>query len=52
MVDYVDPTKGQFWEFGERKRSGPIHMLNLVLLRERAKYPDGRVASGTEAYAA
>ena len=27
-------------------------MLNLVRLRERASYPDGRSASGVEAYAA
>ena len=27
-------------------------MLNLVRLRERAAYPDGRAASGAEAYAA
>jgi len=52
MADYIDPTKDQFREFSERIRSGPIHMLNLVLLRERAKYPDGRVVSGAEAYAA
>jgi uncharacterized protein (DUF1330 family) len=30
----------------------PIHMLNLVRLRERAIYPDGRERSGAEAYAA
>jgi uncharacterized protein (DUF1330 family) len=27
-------------------------MLNLVRFRERAAYPDGRIASGAEAYAA
>jgi len=52
MDRYVDPTKAQFKEFRERTRPGPIHMLNLVLLRERAAYPDGRAASGAEAYAA
>lgn len=53
MTDhYVDPTKEQFKEFRERTRPGPIHMLNLVQLRERAAYPDGRGATGAEAYAA
>jgi uncharacterized protein (DUF1330 family) len=33
-------------------REGPIHMLNLIRLRERAAYADGREASGAEAYAA
>jgi uncharacterized protein (DUF1330 family) len=31
---------------------GPIHMLNLVRLRDRAAYEDGREASGAEAYKA
>jgi hypothetical protein len=33
-------------------RTGPIHMLNLVRLRDHAAYPDGRVATGAEAYGA
>ena len=49
---YIDPSKAQFKEFRERTRAGPIHMLNLVRLRERAAYPDGRAATGAEAYAA
>ena len=52
MNHYIDPTKDQFKEFREHTRSGPVHMLNLVRLRERAQYPDGRNASGAEAYAA
>src|SRR6202158_232588 len=52
MGQYIDPTKEQFKEFRERTRAGPIHMLNLVVLRERAAYPDGRAATGAEAYAA
>jgi uncharacterized protein (DUF1330 family) len=52
LPQYIDPSKEQFKEFRERTRPGPIHMLNLVRLRERAVYPDGRAASGTEAYAA
>lgn len=33
-------------------RQGPIHMLNLVRLRDVAAYPDRRNVSGAEAYAA
>lgn len=42
----------QFNGFRGVERPGPLHMLNLVRLRERAEYPDGREASGAEAYAA
>jgi uncharacterized protein (DUF1330 family) len=52
MAGFIDPTKGAFAEFRAADREGPIHMLNLVRLRERAAYPDGRTASGAEAYAA
>ena len=41
-----------FRAFRDHPRSGPIHMLNLVRLREAAEYEDGRQATGTEAYAA
>lgn len=36
-------------EIGE---TGPIWMLNLIRLRKKAKYDDGRGATGGEAYAA
>ena len=52
MTGYIDPTKEVFGQFRENNRPGPIHMLNLVRLRERAAYPDGRAATGAEAYAA
>lgn len=39
------------WQaFRADARPGPVQMLNLIRLRERADYPDGRVASGREAY--
>lgn len=41
-----------FRAFRDVPRDGPIHMLNLVRLRERAEYEDGREATGAEAYAA
>jgi uncharacterized protein (DUF1330 family) len=52
MSGHVDPTKERFAAFRDDDRPGPIEMLNLVRLRARATYPDGREASGAEAYAA
>lgn len=52
MTGYIDPTKDTFAEFRAQSRAGPIHMLNLVRFREKASYPDGRKATGAEAYAA
>jgi uncharacterized protein (DUF1330 family) len=52
MIEYIDPTKRAFSEFRANNREGPIHMINLVRLREQARYPDGRQATGAEAYAA
>jgi len=49
---FIDPTKETFAAFRAADRPGAIHMLNLVRLRERANYPDGRAATGAEAYAA
>ena len=52
MTHYIDPTKEQFAEFRNLQRPGVIHMLNLVRLRANAAYPDGRQATGEEAYRA
>ncbi|TCL09166.1 uncharacterized protein (DUF1330 family) [Shimia isoporae] len=41
-----------FEAFKAMDREGPIHMLNLVKLRAKAEYDDGREMSGKEAYAA
>jgi uncharacterized protein (DUF1330 family) len=51
-MGFIDPTKETFAEFRRADRAGPIDMLNLVRLRDRAAYPDGRAATGAEAYAA
>jgi uncharacterized protein (DUF1330 family) len=48
---HSDPTKETFAKFRENDRPGPIDMLNLVRLRDRAAYPDGRAATGEQAYA-
>lgn len=52
MTGHIDPTREVFAAFRENNREGPIHMLNLVRLRAVANYPDGRSATGAEAYAA
>lgn len=49
---HIDPTKASFARFREHPRQGPVHMLNLVRFRDLAAYPDGRAATGAEAYAA
>lgn len=50
MTGHIDPTKERFAEFKGLPRGGPLHMLNLVRVREWAAYPDGRRVSGREAY--
>ena len=52
MAGYIDPTKQAFAAFRADDRPGPVHMLNLVRLRAEAEYPDRRVVSGEQAYAA
>ena len=52
MTTYIDPSRANFEAFKALPRDEPIHMLNLVRLREQAAYPDGRKATGAEAYAA
>src|ERR1700709_2101893 len=51
-MGHIDPTKEVFAQFKANDRPGPIHMLNLVRLRAEPAYPDGRAATGAEAYAA
>ncbi|HEV2365518.1 MAG TPA: DUF1330 domain-containing protein [Caulobacteraceae bacterium] len=53
----VDPTRPQFDAFKALRRDTPIHMLNLIRLKERADYPaghpdHGKAISGLEAYRA
>lgn len=52
MDGHVDPTKETFGRFKALPTDQPIHMLNLVRLRAEAAYPDGRRASGRDAYRA
>jgi uncharacterized protein (DUF1330 family) len=52
MTGHIDPTKETFGLFKDLPLDHPIDMLNLVRLRQQATYPDGRVATGLEAYRA
>lgn len=52
MTSFVDPTRETFQLFKDLPRDQPVHMLNLVRLRAKAAYPDGREATGLEAYRA
>ncbi|MCC0043069.1 MAG: DUF1330 domain-containing protein [Brucellaceae bacterium] len=48
---FIDPTREMFGKFRGLEEEGPIHMLNLVRLRDQAEYQDGTEATGAEAYA-
>ena len=52
MDGHVDPTRESFGFFKALPLDRTIHMLNLVRLRAEAAYPDGRKATGLEAYRA
>ncbi len=52
MPRHVDPERAAFEAFKALPRDEPVMMLNLVRFRERARYADGREATGAEAYAA
>ena len=52
MSKHVDPTRPQFDAFKDLPRDTPIMMLNLVRVRDRAAYTDGRKATGHQAYLA
>ncbi|MGN6499061.1 MAG: DUF1330 domain-containing protein [Tsuneonella sp.] len=46
MNRYIDPSRGNFETFKALPRGEPIHMLNLLLYREQAKYPEGHPNAG------
>jgi len=52
MTQFINPSREQFGAFRARERDGPVHMLNLVKLKDTAVYEDGTMVSGREAYAA
>lgn len=38
---YIDPSRANFEAFKALPRDEPIHMLNLLLYRDLAEYPEG-----------
>lgn len=51
MSKHVDPTREQYRDFMALGGETPIWMLNMLRFRKKAKYEDGREATGAEAYA-
>ena len=49
---HIDPDRERFRQFRDLPRDEPAEMLNLVRLRERAAYDDGRDVSAADAYRA
>ena len=49
-MTYTGFDRDAFEVFRSFDRDGPVHMLNLVRLRDQAQYEDGRIATGAEAY--
>ena len=45
---YIDPSPANFQAFKDLPRDEPIHMLNLLLYRERAEYPEGHEHAGKD----
>ncbi|MGB3710603.1 MAG: DUF1330 domain-containing protein [Erythrobacter sp.] len=45
---YIDPSPVNFQAFKDLPRDEPIHMLNLVLYRDEAEYPDGHEHAGKD----
>lgn len=46
MTRYIDPSRANFDAFKALPRDEPIHMLNLLLYRELAEYPEGHPNAG------
>ena len=43
---YIDPSRANFEAFKALPRDEPIHMLNLLLYRDLAEYPEGHEHHG------
>lgn len=46
MTVYIDPSRANFDAFKSLPRDEPIHMLNLLLYRDLAEYPEGHEHHG------
>ncbi|WP_374249975.1 DUF1330 domain-containing protein [Xanthobacter sp.] len=52
MEGHTSFSRETFAAFTANDRPGPVHLLNLIRLRPRVTYADGRVTTGAEAYEA
>lgn len=52
MDGHIDPDRAAFETFKALPRDEPVHMLNLIRLRDTAAYEDGRASTGLDAYKA
>ena len=43
---FIDPSRANFEAFKALPRDEPIHMLNLLLYRDEAEYPEGHEHAG------
>jgi uncharacterized protein (DUF1330 family) len=43
---FIDPSSANFQAFKDLPRDRPINMLNLLLYRDRAEYPEGHEHAG------
>ncbi len=50
MANFINPDPERFADLKTLPLDRPVHMLNLVKLRDQAQYEDGHNASGKEAY--
>ena len=46
MTTFIDPSRENFEAFKALPRDTPIHMLNLLLHRDEAEYPEGHEHAG------
>ena len=46
MTTFIDPSRENFEAFKALPRDRPIHMLNLLLYRDEAAYPEGHEHAG------
>lgn len=46
MTVFIDPSRANFEAFKALPRDEPIHMLNLLLYREQAAFPEGHEHAG------
>jgi uncharacterized protein (DUF1330 family) len=47
VTPYIDPSRETFEAFKALPRDTPIQMLNLLLYRDQAEYPEGHEHAGT-----